>query len=566
MITLHKKLTRQFLRGLVCIGLLYVMSFLAFHFYFQTMERDGYLINVSGRLRMLSQQIAYFLVDLRNQPSPARVERIRQGLDEVQSLLNNLDQMVLVFENENNRHGEVLFYIEATILLLGLLVLLFARNQIFKPMLSQIAEKANKLVDESRLTNLLLDVTVIANESWHLDEAMEKTLIRVCRHTNWPLGHAYVVDPRNRAQLISTKIWYSEHENRFEQFKRITEATDLTLGSGLPGRVLQDRVPAWIRDVNEDKNFPRNRVTKDIGVRSAFAFPIVVGNDVVAVLEFFSDKIIERNESLLNIISHIGRQLGQMCERSDHLTGSQAVLVTINKMSALGEMAAGVAHEINNPLAVIRTVSEQVAELVDDTAPDVNEIKRMTSTIVETANRIAKIIQGFRSFSRDGTHDPMVRCEARQIVTDTIVLCSSRFKQQAIDLIIDEISPTLMVDCRPSEISQILLNLLNNAYDAIEKLDSRWVKVNVVEHEKTVEFRVTDSGAGIARDVVTKLFQPFFTTKEPGKGTGLGLGISRRIAEGHFGELFVDEASAHTCFVLRLPNSSDAASSTKEAA
>lgn len=110
-----------------------------------------------------------------------------------------------------------------------------------------------------------------------------------------------------------------------------------------------------------------------------------------------------------------------------------------------------------------------------------------------------------------------------------------------------------MLNCRGVQISQVLLNLLNNAFDAIELLPEKWIKLDAMKMEDTIVIHVTDSGHGIPEEEREKIFQPFYTTKPIGKGTGLGLSLSRKIVQDHKGTLTLDTNSAHTRFVIKIP-------------
>jgi C4-dicarboxylate-specific signal transduction histidine kinase len=109
------------------------------------------------------------------------------------------------------------------------------------------------------------------------------------------------------------------------------------------------------------------------------------------------------------------------------------------------------------------------------------------------------------------------------------------------------------IKCRPGELAQVLLNLLNNSYDAVQDLPEKWVRVNLDSFGSTIDIRVTDSGPGIPAEISSKLMQSFFTTKEIGKGTGLGLSISKGIVEAHNGNIRIDNNCKNTCFVVTLP-------------
>src|SRR6185312_3312229 len=111
----------------------------------------------------------------------------------------------------------------------------------------------------------------------------------------------------------------------------------------------------------------------------------------------------------------------------------------------------------------------------------------------------------------------------------------------------------LRIHARPSQISQVLLNLLNNGLDAIRTMTQPWIEIAVVKCEDLVEISVTDSGHGIPNHIANRMMEPFFTTKEVGSGTGLGLAISRGIIEDHHGKFYYDQESANTRFVVALP-------------
>lgn len=163
--------------------------------------------------------------------------------------------------------------------------------------------------------HLLQEVAVAANESPTADHALQIGLDRVCACTGWPVGHVYLAARDSGDELVPTGLWHVEDAGRFQAFRSVTEATRLARGVGLPGRVLASGKPAWIKDVRNDPNFPRARQARDIGVRAGFAFPVFVGSEVAAVMEFFSGEPEEPNEPLLEVMANVGAQLGRVIER-----------------------------------------------------------------------------------------------------------------------------------------------------------------------------------------------------------------------------------------------------------
>ncbi len=224
------------------------------------------------------------------------------------------------------------------------------------------------------------------------------------------------------------------------------------------------------------------------------------------------------------------------------------------KLSALGEMAAGVAHEVNNPLAIIKGRIELIFQKNIQKNLNLDPIFKDLKIIDSTVDRITKIVKALKSYSRNAESDATENANLSEIVGDTLELCRERFKNAGIDIRLN-FEPELVIDCRPSQISQVIMNLLGNSFDAILNLDTKWIELKGFRRAGTIHFAVTDSGFGIPKATVEKMMNPFFTTKEIGKGTGLGLSISTGIIELHGGKLKYSEGLAHTTFEITLPES-----------
>ena len=170
-----------------------------------------------------------------------------------------------------------------------------------------------------------------------------------------------------------------------------------------------------------------------------------------------------------------------------------------------------------------------------------------------TAKRISSIIKGLRSFSRDGSQDPFEKAKLNAILEDVMELCQTRFTNHGVDL---QILPheDIELECRTTQIGQVLFNLLGNAYDAIQNLPEKWIKLIIEKKDDSwVWIRVVDAGKGIPAEIRAKILEPFFTTKGVGKGTGLGLSISKGIVESHSGTFEIDVDYPNTCFLIKLP-------------
>jgi PAS domain S-box-containing protein len=235
------------------------------------------------------------------------------------------------------------------------------------------------------------------------------------------------------------------------------------------------------------------------------------------------------------------------------LQKQQMQMIASSKLAALGEMAAGLAHEINNPLAIIQGRAEQLKLIVESRIQDPELLRDISLSIQGTTRRISKIIRGLKTFARDAENEPFESVAVGSIVEDTLQLCRERFKNSAVDLRLGPVPKELALLCRPVQVSQVLLNLLNNSNDAIEKLADRWVAIGIEDRGNEISIAVEDSGPGIPEGLRGRIMEPFFTTKDPNRGTGLGLSISIGIAEGHGGRLALDPDAPHTRFVLSLP-------------
>lgn len=233
----------------------------------------------------------------------------------------------------------------------------------------------------------------------------------------------------------------------------------------------------------------------------------------------------------------------------------QAQLESSSRLSSLGMMAGGIAHEINNPLTIIHASASDLLDLAQEAEQVPSEdVVRNSKRIRETANRIARIVKSLRRIAREGSQDDFSATPVAKIVEETLEMCRERFRSKSVKLIIPEIDPALQVFCREVQIAQVLLNLLQNAFDAVaDEPGERWVRLDVAVRENALLFSVTDSGPGVPAALRTKIMEPFFTTKDVGKGTGLGLSLSTSIAEEHGGRLELADEGGHTCFCLTLP-------------
>ena len=228
--------------------------------------------------------------------------------------------------------------------------------------------------------------------------------------------------------------------------------------------------------------------------------------------------------------------------------------VNAARLASLGEMAGGIAHEINNPMAIIRGQAEYLQRFLRNVdSVQAGPIVKGLDKIVTTVDRITKIIKGLRAVSRDSSQDPMINQDLLEIISDTLTLFEEKFKLANIRYELKTSEEKLVIACRPAEISQVILNLMNNSYDAILGTEYPWINITVERDKNSVFITFSDSGESIPETIAQKIFQPFYTTKEVGKGTGLGLSISKSIVERHGGKFYLDRSKKSTTFQVVLP-------------
>jgi signal transduction histidine kinase len=269
-------------------------------------------------------------------------------------------------------------------------------------------------------------------------------------------------------------------------------------------------------------------------------------------------------KAIVNLISHLKNQPPKfsfvVMDETDQIKAQEeseiqkAKIIHGSRLTALGEMAGSIAHEINNPLAVIKASSQLLdIELKREKmalSPKVFEsIKRIDTTV----DRISKIVKGLRSFARDGESDPMQPVNLGLVVTEALDLSQTRFKSHGIDINYQPAVDNYIVHGRAVELAQVIINILNNAHDAALESTEKFVQIKLESDSTSAFLIVEDSGPGIPSSIIGKVMDPFFTTKPIGQGTGLGLSISKGIIECHGGEIIYNRLNNKTQFKIRLP-------------
>jgi signal transduction histidine kinase/CheY-like chemotaxis protein len=416
-----------------------------------------------------------------------------------------------------------------------------------------IAEKVlSELYTKQKEIELLQLITVAANEASTAEGAMQLALDQVCAHTRWPVGHAYIKD--SAGVLVSTSLWHLNNPDRYEPFRKVSEAMTFASGTGLPGRVLEKGKPAWIVDVTQDPNFPRSGAARDAGLKAGFAFPILVGEEVAAVMEFFAGEPAEPDDAVLTIMAHVGGQLGRVIERR---RAEDAVKLASQHKS---QFLANMSHELRTPLNAIIGITEMLQEDARDLNRE-DEFEPL-DRVVRAARHLLAVINDILDLSKieAGKMDFHVESFAIAPVVQDVV--------NTVGTLAAKNGNSLRLECPPeigsmfadqTRIRQALLNLASNAAKFTEKgTITISVSRTVSESGDWIVISVADTGIGLTAEQKGRLFQDFVqadpsTTRKYG-GTGLGLAISRRFCQMMGGDITVEsELGQGSTFTIRLP-------------
>jgi PAS domain S-box-containing protein len=425
------------------------------------------------------------------------------------------------------------------------------------------AEEARR--KETSLIQLLQSVTTAANRSSSIEHTAKTCLHLICDYIGWPVCHVYLRASHTPDQMTSTAIWDPQGAARLATFQEATDRAGALAGSGLPGCVLASGKPQWIVNLADEAPLSeRTRAALDAGLHSGFGFPIVVEEKIIGILEFFSLYTVPPDAELLNMLGHIGSQLGQVIIRQRaeaDLQRAKASAESANR--AKSEFLTTMSHEMRTPMNAILGMADLLSEspLRAEQRDYVRVFQKAGANLLELINDIldlSKVESGHVELEA-------IVFDLRVLLERVIEMMVSRANDRGLRLTLEILSdvPTNLVG-DPHRLRQILVNLIGNAL----KFTSQGSVTLRVEKEpgppggretlSCLRFNVIDTGIGIAADKIKMIFERFTqadssTTRKYG-GTGLGLAISKGLVELMGGRLGCSsELGVGSAFFLTAP-------------
>ncbi len=414
------------------------------------------------------------------------------------------------------------------------------------------AKRADELAALNRISRAM-------TSTLDLDQVLASAMQGIDQTLRVEAGSLLLLDEK-RGELVSRMILRGG-ELRDVPFR-------LALGQGIAGWVAREGKPLLVADVQgDDRFFAGLNEALELVARAILCVPLIVRDEVIGAIEIVNKLEGQFMEDDLALLSSIAASVAIAIENArlytevkgfaEELARSQAQLVQSAKLAATGKLAASIAHEINNPLQAVQSCIYLVADEIEPDSPD----KQYLDIAREELSRISKIVERMVDFYRP-SKEGRKPTDINSLLENVLTLMGKRIQQGQVIVntrLASQLPPVMAI---ADHLKQVFFNIILNALEAMPKGGKLYVTTSLVsskaevavvdEEEDFVQIEFTDTGVGIAPEVIGNLFAPFYTTKA--KGTGLGLSISSDIVERHGGQVEVEsEVGQGTTFTIKLP-------------
>jgi signal transduction histidine kinase len=366
--------------------------------------------------------------------------------------------------------------------------------------LQEVNQRLNSEADSAKLVKA---IAIASNETRAINDTLYFCIERVCKFAGWPLGHLYLAAEKPDLGLVPTEIWHVGDPGKFDVFQKITGDTPMQTGIGLPGRVLASGEPEWIIDVTKDPNFPRARLAENIGVRAGFAFPILIGREVVGVMEFFSTKAAEPDKEMLAIMAQIGTQLGRVLERKRALDQSEISQAQLRNLyhrlqEVREEERTRTAREVHDHLSqLLTTIKLELSLLGKKLTPYKPGIQESIQQLLEMSDDAIQSVQRIAMDLRPPILDDLGLAEAiewqvREFKGRTGIHCQFLDQMNGFELDLE----------RSTTLFRIFQETLTNI---VRHSQATRVSVKLHVGKDNISLEVQDNGCGITAEQVQNL-------------------------------------------------------------